>query len=91
MAQKSVIRRIEYDRETDILTLFFTDTPQEAVAEEAASEIWVRYEPETLRVITLDVHHFSERIQSAFGEDLTYTERTDPMQLEQLVGLLNGS
>jgi len=76
-----------YDNQTDILTFAFTETPQPAVAEEAADEVWVRYDPETHRVITVDVLNFSARVCAVFGPALIYTERTDPQRLESLPGL----
>jgi len=78
---------VEYDEQADILTFSFTEVPQPAVAEEAADEVWVRYDPETRRVITVDVLNFSTRVRAAFGPTLTYTERTDPQGLESLHGL----
>jgi uncharacterized protein YuzE len=76
-----------YDNQADILTFTFTAAPQPAVAEEAADEVWVRYDPKTRRVITVDVLNFSARVREVFGQTLTYTERTDPQRLEALHGL----
>jgi hypothetical protein len=76
-----------YDDQADILTFTFTDAPQPAIAEEAAEDVWVRYDPKTRRVITVDVLSFSARLRDAFGPALTYTERTDPQRLEALHGL----
>jgi uncharacterized protein YuzE len=78
---------VQYDAQADILTFTFAETPQPAVAEEAADEVWVRYDPQTRRVITVDVLNFSARVRAAFGPTLTYTERTDPQRLESLHGL----
>ena len=78
---------VQYDAQADILTFIFTAVPQPAVAEEAADELWVRYDPKTRRVITVDVLNFSSRIRAAFGPTLTYTERTDPERLQALQGL----
>jgi hypothetical protein len=78
---------VHYDDQSDILTFAFTETPQPAVAEEAADEVWVRYDPHTRRVITVDVLNFSARVRAVFGSTLTYTERTDPQRLESLPGL----
>jgi len=78
---------VHYDSQADILTFTFTAVPQPAVAEEAADEVWVRYDPKTRRVITVDVLNFSARVHAAFGPTLTYTERTDPQRLESLHGL----
>jgi uncharacterized protein YuzE len=78
---------VQYDAQADILTFAFTEAPQPAVAEEAADEVWVRYDPQTRRVITVDVLNFSARVREVFGPTLTYTERTDPQRLETLLGL----
>ena len=75
---------VHYDREGDILTFSFTEKPQAAVAEEAADEIWVRYDLDTNHVVTVDVLNFSERVHAAFGPQLTYAERVDPQRLEFL-------
>lgn len=81
------VTAVQYDAQADILTCAFTETPQPAVAEEAADEVWVRYDPQTRRLITVDVLNFSARVREAFGPALTYTERTDPQRLEALPGL----
>jgi len=73
-----------YDPQGDILTFSFTKEPRPAVAEEAADEIWVRYEEDTQRVVTVDILNFSERVRATFGPRLTYTERIDPQRLEAL-------
>ena len=78
---------VQYDEQADILTFTFTAVQHPAVAEEAADELWVRYDPKTRRVITVDVLNFSSRVRAAFGPTLTYTERTDPERLQALQGL----
>ena len=75
---------VRYDPQGDILTFSFTREPQPAVAEEAADEIWVRYEEDTHRVVTVDILNFSERVRATFGSRLAYTERTDSQRLEAL-------
>lgn len=85
------VLQVAYDAEGDILTFNFTPAPQPAVAEEAADEVWVRYDPETQRVVTVDVLNFSLRVREAFGATLIYTERTDPQRLETLHGLPLGA
>ena len=85
--QRSPLIAVEYDPQGDILTFRFTEVPQPAVAEEATDEVWVRYDPNTRRVITVDVLNFSARVRAAFGPTLTYTERGDPQRLESLHGL----
>jgi len=79
--------RVNYNSEDDTLTFDFAQNPAPAIAEEAADEVWVRYDPNTRRVITVDILNFSKRVRDAFGETLTYTERTDPQRLEALSGL----
>lgn len=78
---------VQYDQQADILTFTLSEGPQPAVAEEAADEVWVRFDPKTRRVITVDVLNFSARVRAAFGPTLTYIERTDPQRLESLHGL----
>jgi len=87
MANNGDFRRlisVRYDPRGDILTFSFTQEPRPAVAEEAADEIWVRYEEDTQRVVTVDILNFSQRVRATFGPRLTYTERTDPQRLEAL-------
>ena len=85
--ERPPLMAVQYDDQADILTFTFTAVPQPAVAEEAADEVWVRYDPITRRVITVDVLNFSARVHAAFGPTLTYTERTDPERLQALQGL----
>jgi uncharacterized protein YuzE len=81
---KSLIN-VSYDREGDILTFSFTKKPQPAIAEEAADEVWVRYDPKTNKVITVDVLNFSHRVESSFGPSVTYAERKDLDLIEMLM------
>ncbi|MDQ3249044.1 MAG: DUF2283 domain-containing protein [Chloroflexota bacterium] len=76
-----------YDPQSDILTFAFTATPQPALAEEAADDIWVRYDVKTHEVITVDVLNFSSRLHAAFGPALIYDERTTPDRLQELSAL----
>ena len=85
--ERSPLIAVQYDDRADILTFTFTAMPQPAVAEEAADEVWVRYDPTTRQVITVDVLNFSARVHAAFGPALIYTERTDPERLQALQGL----
>src|SRR5437667_4299458 len=85
--ERSPVIAVQYDAQADILTFAFAESPQPGVAEEAADEVWVRYDPQTRRVITVDVLNFSARVREAFGSALTYTERTDPQRLDALRGL----
>ena len=79
---------VTYDQQSDILTFAFTRTPQPALAEEAADDIWVRYDPKTHEVVTVDLLNFSSRLHTVFGPALIYNERTTPDRLEDLKALL---
>jgi uncharacterized protein YuzE len=79
--------KVSYDQEADILTLNLAPESQPAVAEEAADEVWVRFDAQTHRVLTIDIHNFSKRLTEAFGPSLTYTERIDPERLSMLTGI----
>ena len=85
--ESSPVKAIQYDSQADILSFSFTETPRSAVTEEAADEVWVRYDPQTHQVISVDILNFSARVREAFGPALVYTERTDPQRLEALSGL----
>ncbi|MEM7530973.1 MAG: hypothetical protein AAF639_02250 [Chloroflexota bacterium] len=78
---------VSYDQPADILTFTLTTPPRLGVAEETDDEVWIRFDPETNRILTIDVHHFSLRLHSAFGPSLTYTERTDPQRIEELANV----
>ena len=78
---------VTYDPGGDILTFTLAESPQAGIAEEAGDEVWVRFDPETRRILTVDVHHVSQRLAQAFGPALIYTERSDPQRLEGLAGL----
>ncbi|MGE0084895.1 MAG: DUF2283 domain-containing protein [Desulfococcaceae bacterium] len=73
----SSLLNVFYDREADILTFSFTKHPEPAIAEEAADDVWVRYDQKTKRIITVDVLNFSHRVAASFGAGLTYAERSD--------------
>ena len=79
---------VSYDQQSDILTFTFTSTPQPALAEEAADDIWVRYDLKTHQVITMDVLNFSSRLHTVFGPALIYNEQTIPDRLADLKALL---
>lgn len=86
------LMRVRYDWAGDILTFSFTDQPQAAVAEEAADDLWVRYDPDTHSVVTVDVLNYFDRVRATFGPQLTYRERADSQRLEELqpFGVLSG-
>ncbi|MCP4165508.1 MAG: DUF2283 domain-containing protein [Chloroflexi bacterium] len=72
----------KYDKELDILYLLFTEQAQEAVAEEIGDEVFVRFDPESRKIINIEYLNFQERIEEAFGPDLIYQEG---MQSERLL------
>lgn len=78
------LMRVRYDRAGDILTFSFTAQPKPAVAEEAADDMWVRYDPDTHGVVTVDILNFADRVRTAFGPQLTYHERADSQRLAEL-------
>jgi uncharacterized protein YuzE len=82
------LRAATYDPQADILTFVFTPQPQPALAEEAADDVWVRYDPQTHEIITIDILNLSARIHTLFGPEVLYTERTAPDRLEELKALL---
>ncbi|RIK33279.1 MAG: hypothetical protein DCC55_35260 [Chloroflexi bacterium] len=77
-----------YDPQSDILTFTFTAKPRPALAEEAADDVWVRFDPETHEIITIDILNFSARIHTLFGPDILYSEQTAPDRLEELKSVL---
>jgi uncharacterized protein YuzE len=78
---------VNYDTNADIMTFSFTNHPKPAIAEEIDDDIWVRYDPQTHRMISLDVLHFATRIKNTFGNSLIYQEREEPDLLESLIGI----
>jgi hypothetical protein len=81
------IVQVFYDAEEDTLFFLFPIHPRPAVAEEVGDEVWIRFDPQTKQLVTMEVLHFSCRIRETFGPTLTYTERTDPQRLSPLYGL----
>jgi hypothetical protein len=81
------IVQVYYLEGEDTLMFTFPPHPRVAVAEEVGDEVWVRYDPDTHEVVTLEVLHFSTRVHEAFGPALTYSERTDPQRIPSLYGL----
>jgi uncharacterized protein YuzE len=74
MAKNGADRHLaaHYDAEQDILYLLFTPQAQEAVAEEVSDGVFVRYDPDTRRVINVEFLDFSARVDEIFGPDMTY-------------------
>jgi uncharacterized protein YuzE len=74
MAKNGANQRLaaHYDAEQDILYLLFTPQAQEAIAEEVSDGVFVRYDPDTRRVIDVEFLDFSARVDDVFGPNLTY-------------------
>lgn len=86
-SEKGFPLRVNYNAQDDTLTFNFTPAPEAGVAEEAGDEVWVRYNPDTRRVLTVDVLNFSKRVRDAFGPNLVYSERADAERIESILGL----
>ena len=69
---------VEYDPDEDILYLLFTETAQEAIAEEIQPEVFVRFDPVTRRVVDIEILHLRERLTRLFGHEIRYTGSTLP-------------
>lgn len=67
---------IEYDAEEDILYLLLTDKATKAIAEEVSDEVFVRFEPGSKKVVSIEVLNFRHRLEHALGEDLKYLGST---------------
>ncbi len=69
---------VQYDAEQNILYLLFSSKAQKAIAEEMDDEVFVRYDPETRKVISLEFLNFQERIANIFGPDVKYLGSEKP-------------
>jgi len=68
----------QYDSEQNILYLLFSSKAQKAIAEEMDDEVFVRYDPETRKVISLEFLNFQERISNILGPDVKYLGSEKP-------------
>ncbi len=68
----------QYDSEQNILYLLFSSKAQKAIAEEMDDEVFVRYDPETRKVISLEFLNFQERIANILGPDVKYLGSEKP-------------
>ncbi|MBI4672905.1 MAG: DUF2283 domain-containing protein [Chloroflexi bacterium] len=66
--------KAQYDAEQDILYLTFTKRAQKAVAEEIGDEVFVRYDPKTHDVITVEFLNLSARLEQLFGKEMKFLE-----------------
>lgn len=69
--ERSIIT--EYDEEQDIFYLCFKEKAQEAIAEEMGDDIFVRFDPNTNDIITIEFLNFRPRLENLFGKDLKFT------------------
>ncbi|MCG3141615.1 MAG: hypothetical protein HDKAJFGB_02928 [Anaerolineae bacterium] len=76
MAKKESHRELkaQYDADQDILYLTFTKRAQKAVAEEIGDEVFVRYDPQTHDVITIEFLNLSARLEQVFGKEMKFLE-----------------
>ncbi len=76
MAKKESHRELkaQYDADQDILYLTFTKRAQKAVAEEIGDEVFVRYDPKTHDVITIEFLNLSARLEELFGKEMKFVE-----------------
>lgn len=71
----------QYDAEQDILYFLFGTKAQKALAEEMEDEVFVRYDPETRKVISIEFLNFNERITNIFGQETKYVGSERPERL----------
>ena len=70
-----------YDAEQDIFYLLFADKAQKALAEETDDEVFVRFDQDTRKVISVEFLNFQERITKIFGEEMKYLGSEQPERL----------
>ncbi len=75
--------KTHYDLEQNIFYLLFTDKAKKAIAEEVEDEVFVRFEPDTQKVVSVEYLNFSDRIKGLFGKEMKYlgTERPERLLL----------
>ena len=59
--------RVHYDAEQNIFYLLFTEKAQKALAEETDDEVFVRFDQDTRKVISVEFLNFQKRITNVFG------------------------
>ncbi|GIL16203.1 MAG: hypothetical protein BroJett039_13760 [Chloroflexota bacterium] len=64
----------QYDAEQDILYLTFTKRAQKTVAKEIGDKVFVRYDPKTHDVITIEFLNLSARLEELFGKEMKFVE-----------------
>ncbi len=83
MAEANLVSPLsaQYDEEQDILYLLLMHHAAEAVAEEVADEVFVRYETASRRIVDVEFLNFRARLEEAFGPDLTFSGSLTPERL----------
>ena len=72
---------VYYDSDQDIFYLLFAEQAQEAIAEETADEVFVRFDPTTQQVISVEFLDFQARLEEVFGPELKYLGSEQPERL----------
>ena len=73
--------RVHYDAEQDIFYLLFTEKAQKALAEETDDEVFVRFDQDTRKVISVEFLNFQKRITNVFGKEMKYLGSEQPERL----------
>ena len=76
--------KTDYDEEQDILYLLFTDRAEEAIAEETTDSVFVRYSPDSRKVISVEFLDVSSRIDEAFGPERIFAITDRPERILSL-------
>jgi len=78
---------VEYDPDGDILYLLFAEHAQEAIAEEVQPDVFVRFEPESRRIVDIEILHLRDRLMQIFGPELEYTGSPLPEMVTGPLGI----
>ncbi len=73
--------KTHYDDEQDIFYLLFAEKAQKALAEETDDEVFVRFDQDTRKVISVEFLNFQERITKIFGKEMKYLGSEQPERL----------
>lgn len=79
--QNAKTLKVKYDAEQDVLYLLFTERAREAIAEEAGDEVFVRFDPDTRQIITVEFLNFWDRLVDTFGPEMKYVGSERPERL----------
>ncbi|MCA1553901.1 MAG: DUF2283 domain-containing protein [Chloroflexi bacterium] len=67
-----------YDADEDILYLTFVAQAEASIAEEVADEVYVRFNPDTHKITTIEFLNMSARLIGAFGPELEFNASSMP-------------